>query len=132
MDKKIIFHLPWIIWGTIIAVLSLLPGDQLPEIKLTWVSIDKIVHIIMYSALSGFLLIGFDRHNFRSKNKLNLRDIRLYLLLTVSSFLFGLSIEFAQDWLVTKRYYDITDVVANLIGTIFGLFCFSWMGRKLI
>jgi len=113
-------------------MLSLLPGDQLPDIKVEWFSIDTAVHGIMYFALSVFFLIGFVPQEKKRQKKLNLSDLKVYLWIIVVGILIGYFVELIQGNWIYRRYYDVTDVVANSFGTIFGAFAYGWTGRKLI
>lgn len=112
-------------------VLSLLPGDQLPNFKLNWVSIDSVVHFGMYFALSVLLLLGFLTFEKKINKKLNLSNLRLYGVVILAGILIGYSIELIQGNLIFRRYFDVADIVMNGFGTIIGVIMFSLTGRKL-
>lgn len=128
MDKRIRFHLPWIIWVGAIAFLSFLPGDKIPAIKIDWLSPDTIAHVIMYAVLAFFFLIGFTK----KEEKMNLSQKRLYLILILVGILIGYIVELIQGNFIYRRYFDIMDIIANSFGTIFGTLAYLLIGRKLI
>lgn len=128
---KQIYHLPWIIWAVIITILSLIPGDQLPVFEFKLISIDSLVHVLMYLGLTHFLLLGFHFSAYRKK-KVNLFLPQLYLTLISVGFIFGASIELIQGEFIPKRFFAYDDIVANGIGAIFGGLSYLLMCRKLI
>ena len=127
MDKKLGFHLPWIIWVLIISVLSFIPGNQLPEIEWEIISIDTVVHFGMYLMLSILLAFGFIL-----KNKLNLSKLKMYLILVLVGIAFGTFVELVQGSFIYRRYFDLLDILANSIGSIVGMFLVALIGRKLV
>ena len=127
MDKKLGFHLPWIIWVLIISVLSFIPGNQLPEIEWEIISIDTVVHFGMYLMLSILLAFGFIL-----KNILNLSKLKMYLILVLVGIAFGTFVELVQGSFIYRRYFDLLDILANSIGSIVGMFLVALIGRKLV
>lgn len=125
--KKNRYHIPWVLWTLIILVLSITPGDQLPDLTLDWISPDTLAHLIMYTILSWFLLLGF---GIREK-KMNRSDIRVYRGVIIAGIFLGTLIEIAQGTLIYRRHFDVADIVANLFGTIFGSITFKWTARKI-
>ena len=121
------FHIPWVLWSLIILVLSLMPGDRIPDLTLTWISPDTLAHLIMYSILSWSLLLGF----IKREKKMNQSIIRLYGGVILAGFLFGTAIEIIQGTLIYRRHFDVVDIVANFFGTIFGAITFKWTAIKL-
>jgi glycopeptide antibiotics resistance protein len=63
---------------------------------------------------------------------MNLSNLKVYLLIILTGILMGVSIELVQGNLIYKRYYDLEDVLVNGIGTIFGAFVYTLIGRKLV
>lgn len=87
----------------------------------------------MYFGLSFLQLIGFsDRQKNNPKKKLNLSHFKLYGWIILVGILVGYTIELIQGNFIVQRYFDITDLVANFFGTIFGVISYGWIGRKLI
>ena len=112
-------------------ILSLLPGDQLPSFKIDWVSIDSVVHFGMYFVLSAAFLLGFLTFEKKIKKKLNLSNLQLYGVVILAGILIGYSIELIQGNFIFRRYFDVSDIVMNSFGTIFGVITYSLTGRKL-
>ena len=131
MVKRFLYHTPWIIWLIIILILSLLPGDQLPDFKTDWISIDSATHFTMYFVLSGLFLLGFLTFEKKINEKVNLSNIRLYGVVILAGILIGYAIELIQWNFIFRRYFDVADIVMNSFGTIFGVFMYSLTGRKL-
>lgn len=123
----------WISWLILILVLSLTPGDQLPLIKWNLISISSLAHFTFYFVLLFLMLLAF---NFKSsspdKNKMNQNDLRLYGVLILVGIAIGTSIELVQGNFIYRRYFDIEDIVVNVIGTIFGALGYKLIGRKLV
>ena len=90
-------------WAVLIAILSLLPGPDLPPLP-PYPGADKVAHAAMYLVL-GFLLAW----SLHSPSHLALMVIVLLI------GLYGYSLEVGQLY-VPGRSYDLLDVLANLAG----------------
>ena len=133
MDKSIRHHIPWIIWLIFILILCLTPGDQLPSIQWELISIGTTAHFLLYFGLSFLMLIGFlaSKKN-KTEKKLNLFNLRLYLSVVLAGIIIGILIELIQGNFIYRRYYDLEDIIVNSIGTIFGVYGYTLIGRKLV
>ena len=89
-------------------------------------SVDKIVHFFLYFILAYLMLWD----NFYSK--MNLSDIKVYIIITLAGIAIGLFVELIQGFFIYKRYFDPSDIVANGIGTIFGGIMYRLTGKKLV
>lgn len=108
------YHIPLSIWVIITLYLSLTPGDELPEINL-W-QFDKVLHFGFYALMSVFARWSwFQQYNL---HKLRLK-VKIILFAAIS--IFSIVIEILQGELINGRYFDIFDILANLLGTIIGL-----------
>ena len=85
-----------------IAVLSVLPGEDLPEVHLS----DKILHVIAYAALSACICFWLGRQRLIAG-----------ILMTVS---YGVILEIAQALAGTGRTPSLLDGGANLLGACLG------------
>ncbi len=83
-----------------ITVLSLIPAEPKAGVSV----IDKVQHLIAYGALTFSLLRAF--------------TASLVWRVVVGAVLFGVAIEFAQEWLTTTRQLDPLDMVANTLGVM--------------
>jgi VanZ family protein len=109
------------LWALTILILSFLPNEKLPEITFLW-SPDKLVHFGVYAILA--ILFAFSISKQRSNS------LQRYVLIIVICGIFGCLIEIFQP-ILTNRYFEIYDIVANLIGTIIGTLTSSWIYRKM-
>ena len=111
------FFIPAIIWGTIILILTLTPGQFLPKVDYWSVnSLDKYIHFLIFFIEQIFLLWGSFKKNHSISNK-------TIILLLFIGILFGLIIELIQTF-IPHRSYDLNDLVANSIGCFLGIFVF--------
>ena len=106
-----------------ITVISLLPASEIPNIKIS--NADKIAHILIHAVLSLMWLWFCFTAN---KGQISGKNISVVLVLC---FLYGLGIEAGQKWFVTSRTFDLYDVVANCLGSIFGLILYIVISSKL-
>jgi VanZ family protein len=107
-------HLPWVIWLLVLSILSLTPGNKLPEIKFDLFELDKLIHFTFYFILVILMNIGFRL----SKNEPFYKSI---VLIIVIGILIGWSIEFVQGEFITNRQFDYLDIFANSLGTVVGM-----------
>ena len=99
-------------------ILFCLPGSAFP--KEDWVSkvyFDKWVHIGIFTVLL-----------FLWCRVLGLSRIRVYILIVLYAIAYGFLIEFIQDRFVDNRSWDLGDVAADLVGSIFGIWV--WVRYK--
>jgi len=132
LDKILIRQIPWLFWALAICILSLVPGDQLPNYQFDIISIDTLAHLIMYSVFAFLQLYAFSPRENEQKNKMNGSSLRLYGYVILIGISFGLVIELIQGNYIYRRYFDIYDLWANFFGTIFGGFIFRLIGIKFI
>lgn len=111
MEKAFRFHLIYasaaIVLLMAIMYVSLLDKVELPEAPV--IQADKIVHFTMYFILSLAIYKGF----------FNKKLLKSILIASLLSFLYGLIVEILQFSLTSTRMFDIFDIFANGIGTIF-------------
>lgn len=75
---------------------------------------DKVVHVISFIGLSFLAKISFPKKN--------------QLLIIGTSTLYGILIEFLQEYMKLGRTFEYSDMVADCIGCIFGYY----MAKKII
>ena len=107
-------HLPWVIWLIVLSVLSLTPGNKLPEIEFDLFELDKLVHFSFYFTLVILMNIGF-------RIKKSEPFYKSIVLIVVIGVLIGWSIENLQGNFITNRFFDYSDIIANGLGTIVGM-----------
>ncbi|HNR08435.1 MAG TPA: VanZ family protein [Saprospiraceae bacterium] len=102
------------IWILMILVLSLLPKSSLPEMEFDIPYLDKVVHFAMYFIL--LVLVSWERQKLESK-PLFFNGLMLALLLSICT-------EAGQRFFFAGRSFEILDIVANIIGSISGIYFF--------
>lgn len=102
-------------WAAVILALSLTPGQEMPEVRF-W-EFDKFAHIGVYTLLALFWTAwALRRRQYRPPE-----PRYLYGALAVGvPALFGVAIECVQGGWIPDRYFDVLDILANIIGSITG------------
>lgn len=79
------------------------------------------------------MLFGFmNRKPSAVEKKLNLSNLKLYVLITLAGIAIGIFVELVQGNFIYRRYYDPEDILVNSFGTIFGVMIYTLTGRKLV
>ncbi len=102
--------IPAMAWGTIILILSIVTGLNLPKIGEKIIATDKLAHAAAYLVLATALLYGFRRNN-----------IAFFTAAGVSVLIsagYGVVMEILQYAFFPYRYFEVWDIVANIIGSI--------------
>lgn len=104
-----------------ITVLFLMPpsGAEAP-----FPQADKVIHIILYLIL--MLVWAIPVLAFHKKP-----HIRNVSFLLIASLFYGIIIEVIQAKIIDGRQGDVLDVIANLLGSILGLFLFTKLRKYL-
>ena len=87
----------------IVCVLSLLPGDDLPDVAFS----DKVHHLVAYCAIALSGLLGY-------------RGLRASIWVIAGSIALGGALEIGQMF-VPGRSPDILDFLVNIVGVVTGL-----------
>jgi VanZ family protein len=99
-------------WLLLIMLLTLTPGNALPETSL-WeelISFDKVVHFLLFCILVLLLIVGFKKQYTYDQ----VRSKAVPLAITIGVF-YGVLIEVMQNF-VDGRFMEFMDMVANTIG----------------
>ena len=94
-----------------IAYLSLSKPIEI-DIPLKISFLDKIFHAIAYFTLTVSWLFAYRNHQ---KTK----------IIALALFLYGVLMEFLQEWLTQNRQKDVYDVVANSLGILIAMLIFN-------
>jgi len=120
LHKFFIYWFPIIIYCLLIFIQSSHPSiSHIPD----WPNIDKVLHFAAYALLGIFFLRALK--TTRIKN-----NLKLILILSVlfASF-YGISDEMHQ-YFVPYRNADLMDVLADLLGSIMGVYIYQAIVRK--
>lgn len=112
MIKSLKFYIPAIVCAIVILYLSAFPGPQLMNVN--WFQPDKVAHIIAYLGLSLTLGWGYLKQNQQVTKK-------AFLMLLIIGSAYGILMEIMQYLFFPNRYFDVGDMIANIIGSFFGL-----------
>ena len=107
--KKAKAFIPALIWAVILFVLSTGNSVQAPRI-ITWLEPDKLGHAGAYFIFTGLILYGFYRIGSWSNKQ-------LWIAVLISST-FGLAMEVIQYTFFPGRYFEVFDIIANIIGAL--------------
>jgi glycopeptide antibiotics resistance protein len=119
-------HKTWfrvaVTWNVILLVISLIPAKAFPEIS--WsdaFSLDKWIHVAVYIMLFGFFgLFTIAKSGNNKFRNVYAFIVLLYCLLTAAYT------EILQSVMYVGRYFDVLDLIANIIGVLAG-----WLGVHL-
>lgn len=123
------FHRPLIkayICALLILIVCLLPSSSLPSVKVDWVSLDKLVHLIMYLPLTWLLAFGFKNQNTFPQLKQ-----RHLLYAFIVSCVYGALIELLQFAITPDRAAELYDFFADVLGAGIGVITYR-LGEWLI
>jgi len=121
------YFFPAILWAAIIFTAISLPPGNIPEAGLLKIPhIDKIVHLFLFFTLSLLVAWAFTRQPGGM-----LRKHILLVALILGSF-YAAFTEIYQHLFLPGRFGSISDFVANMIGTIFGLLVMRIIFRQKI
>jgi VanZ family protein len=120
---------PAFLWAVVILILCALPGTYVPRLSfLDWLRPDKVIHLIMFGALSFLLMKGF----VQQKNIITL-NVHPKLFAVIFTIIYGIMIELLQEYIFIWRSGEIFDAIADALGAIIGLGFYNyWIKRKII
>lgn len=113
-------YIPSIIWTIVIILLSIMPSQSLNQFSWSdmW-NIDKLGHLTFYGLHTFLLLLamrGDSVHKRRQKE---------WVFAPFLTILLGFCMELIQYCFFADRHFDVLDLIANIIGSIVGLFIFK-------
>jgi VanZ family protein len=88
-----------------------------PEIEPDWPYFDKVLHFTAYALLGALFLRAFKTTRIKHHLKL------IFVLSVLFSALYGISDEIHQSF-VPYRTADYRDVLADILGSILGVYIF--------
>ena len=116
------YWFPLIIYCILIFLQSSFPSiESIPELPYT----DKLLHFFAYAVLGALFLRAYKTLQIRNNLKL------LIILSVLSSSLYGISDEIHQHF-VPSRSFEYVDILADVLGSLFGVFICQFIMEKLI
>ena len=110
-----------VIWFILLTIGSLLPGEKLPGGS--WEAIyqlDKILHFAAYFGLMAGVAWANIHHTIFYKRGM------VYLMIAL--IVYGVVIELLQAGMNRERYFEVFDILANIMG----LFAGYWISVKVL
>ena len=107
-----------LVYLSIVADLSLLPSDDLPELPL-FPGADKIIHSCMYLGLTWLAC-----WSLRAESK-----PKWYYFIFLFSVSWGAIMELLQLLMRMGRSFELFDILSNLVGTFAGLLLYILMAK---
>jgi VanZ family protein len=114
IKPSFVFPLVWLIISTLLLTI---PGKAFP--KENWLEkiwFDKWVHIGMFTIMVFLWCWAMLRMNL-TKEKLK----KVFILIALIWFAYGIGMEFVQKYLVVNRSFDSGDIIADGVGCLVGL-----------
>jgi len=117
------YYIPAIICGASIFWLSVTSGANLPETFKDLLSVDKLAHGIAYGTQT-FLVLWAMR---KTKGILSLKQM---ILASIGVAFYGFSMELIQYYFFPGRYFEVLDILANIMGIVIILLIFKLLLNK--
>jgi VanZ family protein len=95
----------WIISVALVSYLSLVPKIEFP---INVAGIDKVYHSLAYLWLATVPFLGF-------------RRLRIAFVAASLMIPLGIALEYVQRLMAMGRYFEVGDMIANLIGVLVGV-----------
>ncbi len=108
--------LPATLWALLIFALSVMPGIQMPE---TIVAPDKLGHLVVYGILNWLIL-----NALRKSERFSEKTI---LLAFIGVSTYGILLEFVQWAFFPNRFFEVWDMIANIMGALTSIFLFKYI-----
>jgi len=110
-------------WVLFIGLLTLIPGNIIPDINWNFLSFDKIIHLTVFAILSFIGSIYF-KHSDKKKTR-----SQPVFISFATAVLYGTLLEYLQTF-IPQRGFDYADLTANIIGSLAGIVVFLLLNTK--
>lgn len=124
MVKKISRWIPPVLWGILLAVLSLMPPGQTDFFLFGIPFIDKIGHFGMYAIWTFLVFLAWKGNSFLS-------DEKVMWLTFIFGTLTGAGLELVQNTMFIGRTFEFWDMIANGAGSLAGAFSGYIFAKKI-
>ena len=99
-----------LVFTALTIILTLLPSESMPDQGLWDIPFaDKLGHILAYTSL------GFSWHLIFQKAEIS--EVKVVFALLI----LGILLELGQFYFLVGRYFEMYDIIANIIGAIVGV-----------
>ena len=106
-------------WIIVMLILTWTPGEALPKPEFLDINIIEFsAHFGMFLVFS-FLLAGYVHY----KDESGISKGKIFITVIIISLIFSLVTEGGQ-LIIPGRYFDVLDMVMNLMGTLIGIWLF--------
>lgn len=112
------YYLPAIICSIVIFILSTRATVSLPFFWTDILAADKIGHVVAYGGLTLTVLWGLSKDEIPFSSK-------WFLWTVIACSAYGILLEIIQYSFFPNRYFEVLDILANIIGSIIGLYVFK-------
>lgn len=110
--------LPGIAWFFIVAILTLMPGSDVPQIG--WMdaipNFDKLVHAGLFGGLTFLFCLPYFKSAFSHRQKIN-----QFIRIALAVITWGITVEFLQKYFVVGRDFELLDWAADSAGALIAL-----------
>jgi VanZ family protein len=109
--------IPAIGWLLISTLLLTIPGSAFPtENWLSKIWFDKWVHIGMFAGMTFLWCWALHK-----KQTLRVKFPNLFIGIGIICLLYGVTMEFVQEYIVVNRSFDTGDIIADAAGCLLGV-----------
>lgn len=118
---------PAIVWALVVLVLTGFPGSYIPKVTgfWEWLSLDKLVHVVIFATLGFLLFYGFHEQYLKSKRRY------LYVLaVLLATMAYGMITEILQRYIFIGRNGNMYDFLADSVGGVLGFLAFILYNKK--
>ena len=123
LEKKLKFFLPAIGWGILITILSLMPGSSFKDFQWSNIlNIDKIGHVVFYGVFTFLISMAY----YSTGNPIR----KSIVFAAVIAILYGFLLELLQVQISEDRFFEMLDLIANIIGSIVGSIAVIFLHKK--
>lgn len=120
MNKFLKYHLPAILYGLLIIILSSIAHFHTPRLR--FIGVDKIIHFLEYAIFAVLVYRSFSNISDR------LSDRSIFLLSILFLSLFAALDETYQKF-IPGRQPDLTDAISDISGSIL-ILILLWLWRR--
>jgi VanZ family protein len=82
---------------------------------------DKLVHIALFGSLAFSILVHFEKTKIHA-----LQSVRAKAMVLLFCVLYGIGMEFYQEYFVPSRGFEVSDMLADAVGALLALPFFYW------